>query len=251
LHREGVVELTSNVRPEQLPQVLARLERTAENSDAVDLLATTNMLSVGIDISRLGLMLMNGQPKTTSEYIQATSRVGRGKVPGLVVTLLRASKPRDRSHYEAFRPYHEALYRRVEPTSVTPWSLASRDRSLSAALVMMIRHGVGLRANGQAGSFRADDALVKAAVRRLNDMAAAADPDEAERVAAELNRLVTEWDRRARTAVERGETLKYDSSSGEALLKDFGERKEGWPTMHSMRSVDRQVRVLAVGEATR
>lgn len=251
LHRDGVVELTSNVRPEQLPQILTRLERPADHADAVDLLATTNMLSVGIDISRLGLMLMNGQPKTTSEYIQATSRVGRGKVPGLVVTLLRASKPRDRSHYEAFRPYHEALYRRVEPTSVTPWSLASRERSLSAALVLMIRHGVGLRANDQAGGFSATDSLVQAAVARLNAIAKAADPDEADRVAAELDRLVAEWDHRARTAAERGEVLKYDSPDGEALLKDFGERRDGWPTMHSMRSVDRQVRVLAVGEAAR
>lgn len=251
LHRDGVVELTSNVKPEQLPQILSRLEKPASHADCVDLLATTNMLSVGIDISRLGLMLMNGQPKTTSEYIQATSRVGRAKVPGLVVTLLRASKPRDRSHYEAFRPYHEALYRRVEPTSVTPWSMASRDRSLSAALVMMVRHGVGLRANDQAGAFSADDTLVRTAVERLYQIAASADPDETERVAAELSRLVAEWEHRARTAASRGETLKYDSPNGEALLKDFGEKKDGWPTMHSMRSVDRQVRVLAVGEAAR
>lgn len=192
LKRDGVVELTSNVRPEQLPQILAQLEREADHVEAVDLLATTNMLSVGIDISRLGLMLMNGQPKTTSEYIQATSRVGRGDVPGLVVTLLRASKPRDRSHYESFRAYHEALYRHVEPTSVTPWSLASRERALSAALVMVVRHGVGLRANEDAGNFSADDPRVRTAVERIRGMAAVADPDEVQRVTDELQRLVNE-----------------------------------------------------------
>ncbi|WP_104524521.1 helicase-related protein [Blastococcus atacamensis] len=251
LKRDGVVELTSNVRPEQLPQILAQLERKADHAEAVDLLATTNMLSVGIDISRLGLMLMNGQPKTTSEYIQATSRVGRGKVPGLVVTLLRASKPRDRSHYEAFRAYHEALYRYVEPTSVTPWSLASRERALSAALVMMVRHGVGLRSNEDAGEFSADDPRVKAAVERIRAIASLADPDEAQRVTDELQRLVNEWDHRASEAVARGEKLRYRSPKGEALLKEFGERKDGWETMHSMRSVDRQVRVLAIGETAR
>lgn len=94
LHRNGVIELTSNVDPGELIQFMRRLERPVGDPDAVDLVATTNMLSVGIDIGRLGLMLMNGQPKTTAEYIQATSRVGRAKVPGLVVTLLRANKPR-------------------------------------------------------------------------------------------------------------------------------------------------------------
>ncbi|MGY1810175.1 helicase-related protein [Blastococcus sp. SYSU D00669] len=251
LKRDGVVELTSNVKPEQLPQILSQLERDADHAEAVDLLATTNMLSVGIDISRLGLMLMNGQPKTTSEYIQATSRVGRGKVPGLVVTLLRASKPRDRSHYEAFRAYHEALYRHVEPTSVTPWSLASRKRALSAALVMLVRHGVGLRRNEDAGDFSADDPRVRAAVESIRGMAAAADPEELLRVTDELRALVSEWDHRAREAEARGEKLRYRSPNGEALLKEFGERKDGWETMNSMRSVDRQVRVLAVGEASR
>jgi hypothetical protein len=198
-------------------------------------------------------MLMNGQPKTTSEYIQATSRVGRSDVPGLVVTLLRSSKPRDRSHYEGFPSYHQALYRYVEPTSVTPWSLASRRRSLHAALTLLVRHGVGLRQNEQAGDFRADDAGVERAVQRLKAWAQRSDPEEASDVAADLQRLVGEWDHRARAAEALGLRLKYESSSKQApaLLCDFGEKKEGWETMHSMRSVDRQVRVLAIGETLR
>lgn len=216
--------------------------------DAVDLVATTNMLSVGIDISRLGMMLMNGQPKTTSEYIQATSRVGRANVPGLVITLLRAGKPRDRSHYESFRSYHESLYRHVEPTSVTPWSLASRERSLRAALVLLVRHGVGLRENGDAGDFSCDDPAVKKAIARLAATARSADPDEADQSERELHRFAHEWQERAERAVAQGERLHYQSRDNPALLKDFGEQGEGWPTMHSMRSVDRQVRVMAVGE---
>jgi hypothetical protein len=253
LRRDGVIELTSNVSASQLPRILERLEHGIEHDDTVDVVATTNMLSVGIDISRLGLMLMNGQPKTTSEYIQATSRVGRSDVPGLVVTLLRSSKPRDRSHYEGFPSYHQALYRYVEPTSVTPWSLASRRRSLHAALTLLVRHGVGLRQNEQAGDFRADDAGVERAVQRLKAWAQRSDPEEASDVAADLQRLVGEWDHRARAAEALGLRLKYESSSKQApaLLCDFGEKKEGWETMHSMRSVDRQVRVLAIGETLR
>lgn len=253
LRKDGVVELTSNVRADQLPGLLARLEHSVEQDDAVDLVATTNMLSVGIDIGRLGLMLMNGQPKTTAEYIQATSRVGRADVPGLVVTLLRAGKPRDRSHYEGFRTYHEALYRHVEPTSVTPWSLASRKRALHAALAILVRHGCGLRENDQAGDFHSDDGAVKRAVQVLADAAAEGDPDEASAVADDLARLVGDWEHRARTAESQGLRLKYQSSAADspALLCDFGERRDGWETMHSMRAVDRQVRVVAVGESLR
>lgn len=248
----GVVELTSNVHADELPEIITRLETRVGRQDAVDVLATTNMLSVGIDIRRLGVMLMNGQPKTTSEYIQATSRVGRSASrPGLVVTLLRANKPRDRSHYESFRAYHESLYRNVEPTSVTPWSLASRERSLRAAFVLLVRHGVGLRRNEQAGDFSADDPLVRRALDQLVEAARSADPDEAEASERELRRIAREWHEHAEVLTERGERLYYRSRTHAALLKDFGAKGEGWPTAHSMRSVDRQVRILAVGEGHR
>lgn len=246
----GVIELTSNVSGGQLVKYLQRLEKGVGDRDSVDLAATTNMLSVGIDISRLGLMLVNGQPKTTSEYIQATSRVGRSSVPGLVVTLLRAGKPRDRSHYESFRAYHDSIYRYVEPTSVTPWSLASRHRSVHAALVMLVRHGAGLRTNADAGAFRAEDRAVKKAVGLLLSAAVAAEPETEEETGQQVRSLVSEWERRARAAEAEGLSLRYHSSDKDypALLCDFGERRDGWETMHSMRSVDRTVRVVAIGE---
>ena len=105
------------------------------------------MISVGVDVDRLGLMVVMGQPQATSEYIQATSRVGR-KHPGLVVTLLNAARSRDRSHYEASRATTRALYRQVESTSVTPFSPRARDRALHAVLIALARLTVpGLREN--------------------------------------------------------------------------------------------------------
>lgn len=154
-HRElterEVQELTSNLARSDQPKLLDDLERPWDHERSVSFLVCTNMLSVGVDVKRLALMLMLGQPKATAEYIQATSRVGRHNIPGLVVTFLNSTRPRDRSHYETFDTYHQALYQHVEPTSVTPWSIPSRRRALHAALVVLVRHGIGLAAENQAG----------------------------------------------------------------------------------------------------
>ncbi len=83
-------------------------KREANPYDAV---LATSMLQVGVDVTRLGLMLMVGQPKNTAEYIQASSRVGRDPAgPGLVVTLGNWARPRDLAHFEQFRHYHETFY---------------------------------------------------------------------------------------------------------------------------------------------
>jgi hypothetical protein len=139
--QRDVLELTSRVSTGQVAATKSRLAKPFHDTDRVDTALATNMISVGLDITRLGLMMVLGQPKTSAEYIQATSRVGRDpNRPGLVVTIFNIHKPRDRSHYERFGSYHASFYRSVEATSVTPFSPRALDRALVGTLVALVRH---------------------------------------------------------------------------------------------------------------
>jgi len=139
-----VDELTSRVSSKEIPLKLDQLEVQYKKlwdkgeARAMDIVLATNMLSVGVDVNRLGLMAVNGQPKSTAEYIQATSRVGRS-FPGLVCTVLTWSRPRDLSHYETFEHYHATFYKHVEAQSVTPFAARAMDRGLTGVLVSHIR----------------------------------------------------------------------------------------------------------------
>ncbi|WP_165005050.1 MULTISPECIES: helicase-related protein [unclassified Enterococcus] len=141
------VELTSRKQGVEIPEILQKLEvkHTAndreERNHPIDTLIATNMLSVGVDISRLNAMFVVGQPKLTSEYIQATSRVGRNSL-GLVCTLYNSSRSRDRSHYETFQSYHQSLYRFVESSSVTPFSVPALKKAVAGVMVAMLRNNV-------------------------------------------------------------------------------------------------------------
>ncbi|RFA11794.1 helicase [Subtercola boreus] len=251
VHADRVLELTSRRGPEELPKDLRQLRMNAdESADAVDAVLSSNMLSVGIDVQRLALMLMVGQPKTTAEYIQATSRVGRGEVNGIVVTLFRSNRARDRSHFETFRGYHDALYRSVEPTSVTPWSLSSRDRSLGGALIVLLRHGIALLGpdDGAKALNLSDPRMrtsVEALVEQFLDLVQRSDADERDAVAAQVWQLLREWDQKAAAARKSGTHFRYERRlpSDEALVKRFGQSGPGWLVGDSMRSVEPNVAV--------
>ncbi|WP_221521537.1 helicase-related protein [Kitasatospora kifunensis] len=249
LDDDSVVELTSNIPRAAQPRLLERLGKGFKERGSVSFLATTNMLSVGVDVPRLGLMLMNGQPKTTSEYIQATSRVGRSRVPGLIVTLFRSTKPRDRSHYESFGVYHRSLYRHVEPTSVTPWSLPSRDRALHAVLTILVRHGIGLSAENRAGDILDHGHEVARIQSIVVDHVRRADPHEADAAEKQLADLIAEWQQEAEIARHEGGRLYYQSQGRlhTSLLTDFGKQGGLWETAQSMRNVDRECLIAVKG----
>lgn len=230
-----VLELTSRVPTNDVAAAKRRLALPYGSSSApVDIALATNMISVGLDITRLGLMMVLGQPKTSSEYIQATSRVGRDpNRPGLVVTLLNIHKPRDRSHYERFAAYHSLFYRNVEATSVTPFSPRALDRALPAALVAFCRHSVaGLTQAQQAkdiltlrGSL---DPLCQLVADRARDHKDEMTEQERKELAAKVlhrcNELLDDWLRIAQKAQDEGAELQYQhevTGIQRRLLYDF------------------------------
>lgn len=251
------VELSSRRSSRELPELLQALgadlvkfaEDPTEHAQPRDSVLASNMISVGVDVPRLGLMVVNGQPKSTAEYIQASSRVGRG-IPGLVVTLYNAGRPRDLSHYEHFRAYHGALYRSVEATSVTPWAPRARDKALHAVLAAMVRHLVpGLAADdGAVGLDAAAPEVV--AIRRAIErrVAAAVDAGEAAETSEELAAVLSEWARKADQArgttaglrywkkrARVGQVAPHLMCSAEEATPGIG---QAWPTPNTMREVE-------------
>ena len=238
----AVAQLTSRSSAQENARTFDRLAAPRGAPDCLDAVLATNMLSVGVDVDRLAAMVINGQPLTTAEYIQASSRIGRGGVPGLVVANYFRHQARSLSHYENFRPYHESFYRFVEPTSVTPFTYQVRKRALHAALVTALRHGCGdLTANDAAGRFRRDDAQVQAAVEALKRRCRRAAGDAADDTARHLDRLVDEWHDEAARCRRENRGLRYDcrDQSADRLLGTFdGARPGRWKTLNSMRNVE-------------
>ena len=217
------VELTSRVGTAEVADAKRKLALDFTEDQRVDVALATNMISVGLDITRLGLMLVSGQPKTTSEYIQATSRVGRDPArPGLVVTLLNVHKPRDRSHYERFPAFHESFYRNVEATSVTPFSSRALDRGLPAVTVALARLGIdGLTPTPAARdveTHRAEtDTIAGAVGERAQRHADGLPADAGRAVQRRVQSLLDDWAALAREAGEVGVTFGYARGRNESV----------------------------------
>jgi len=192
-------ELTSRISSSEIPEVLKKLEEEfrIENNKAIDICLATNMVATGVDISRLGLMFIHGQPKTTAEYIQASSRVGRKLPdgPGLIFVLYSPSKPRDKSQYEQFQGYHSRIYSNVEPTSVTPFSVNAREKALHAVIVGLIRHFSEnrLRKNPEIPDNSEFDTLIKIIKALILSRCEIVDKDEMKNTERLIDKRVRFW----------------------------------------------------------
>lgn len=254
-------ELTSRKSGTDIPKILERLEATfdktleaqraadrkegkpATSSVPYDVILATNMISVGVDIERLGLMLVAGQPKNTSEYIQATSRVGRSNDgPGLVCTVFNWARPRDLSHYERFEHYHETFYKHVEALSVTPFSARALDRGLTGVMVALMRllddH---LNANLKAGEVADTDLLWAKVFDVLSKRGenATHDPAVASRIKEMLDRRRDEW--LSRVHNQKAHKLGYRPEGGATvgLLEQAGDgKREMFDCLSSLRDVE-------------
>lgn len=167
---------------------LQTIQTPNDYEKGIDIVFATNMISVGVDIPRLGAMIMHGQPRTTAEYIQASSRVGRAH-PGIVITAYNHNKSKDRSIYEMFKNYHQSIYRYVESSSVTPYSKGSRDKNLAAVFVGLAK------ANGVKGPtlVDSDKPLLDDAKRWILDSVKEVDPEEKQATEIEINKIIEIW----------------------------------------------------------
>jgi len=158
-HERGVEELTGRKTQSEINMIRDKLERKLPDEDVISVLLATNMISVGVDIERLALMLVNGHPKSATEYIQATGRIGRrNESPGMVFTLYNPYKPRDLSQYENFRGFHSMMQKFVEESTLTPFSVRAYSRAIHAAFIAMARHSIPhLSENENADDFEIDD----------------------------------------------------------------------------------------------
>jgi len=227
-----VPELTSRESTDQVSDTKRRLALGFADKEHIDVALATNMISVGLDITRLGLMVVLGQPKAAAEYIQATSRVGRDVAkPGLVVTLLNIHRPRDRSHFERFEAFHGSFYRSVEATSVTPFAPRALDRALPAVVVALARH---LRTTMTPSTGALEVTKERTALSVIADVLAergrthktGVSREDEERLDANLRGrvkdLLDSWYKVAKVQQENNARLRYqeyEGSAGPALLR--------------------------------
>lgn len=236
--------LTSQSSPEENAQTFLALERQRNEQGCIDTALATNMVSVGLDVSRLAVMIINGQPLTTAEYIQASSRVGRSQVPGVVCVNYYRDQTRSLSHYENFRPYHESFYRYVEPSSVTPYTYQARRRALHAALVLAIRYGIpALLQNDAAVNLNINDAATQQLVEIFIQRCATADPSRQNEVKQHVHELLSAWQGHAERCQLTKRALHYhvhrkDKGADRLLYAHEDDVTGLWPTLQSMRNVE-------------
>lgn len=235
-----ILELTSRKRNDEIPRAIEQLAVPyGNNNSSIDICLSSNIIEVGIDIDRLGLMTIVGQPKTTAQYIQVSGRVGRKPniSPGLVITIYGASKPRDRSHFEHFQTYHERLYAQVEPTSVTPFAHPVLKRALHAAILAYIRQ----TNSSDMKPYPFPKSEFNQAAQVIIKRAELSDPSSKQDVIAEIDRIQQNWENWERTewsANPHGGNPKQGLMMYAGLKNNADSQALVWEVPTSMRNVD-------------
>ncbi|BBD62930.1 helicase domain protein (plasmid) [Nostoc sp. HK-01] len=242
-HLCQILELTGRIRSDKVPESISKLEvrcGNTNNQQPIDVCLASNIIEVGVDIDRLSLMAVVAQPKTTSQYIQVTGRVGRRwwERPGLVVTIYSPTRPRDRSHFEKFRSYHQQLYAQVEPTSITPFSPPVLDRALHAIMAIYVRQTGDQQTVQNPEPY--PDSLIEQLREILIPRIQLIDEAEIENFEKVFDKRASQWRRWQRTNWER----KGRDATDIPLLRAAGDyasrewQRLSWATPMSMRNVD-------------
>jgi len=250
-----VAELTSRMSSSQIPATLRHLAQTFDPSvtdgpKPIDVLLATNMISVGVDVPRLGLMVVGGQPKSTAEYIQATSRVGRSAAgPGLVYTISNWARPRDLSHFERFEHFHATFYRHVEATTLTPFAPRALDRGLTGVLTGMIRHRVpDWNPNPTAQDVDVDASIIEEITDLITTRAEQVtdDPAVAELVENEIETRLQRWSVRVaqRQTGQLGYKERRDGATAGLLRQPSAEPWSYFTCPNSLREVEPGINLL-------
>jgi hypothetical protein len=145
-HREMTVEYhSSRSTGAEVANLVHRVQTPPQWNDAafLDAVVATAMISHGVDLERFNLMVMDGIPAETAEYIQASSRSGRKHV-GMVVVVLPAFSIRATSIYHRFLEYHEHIERMVSPVPVNRFAKYAARRTLPGIVMGLVygRHAV-------------------------------------------------------------------------------------------------------------
>lgn len=236
------LELTSRVSQQEINETLNALEKPNGLGGSPDFVLATNMVSVGVDVPRLGLMVLQGTPKARSEYIQASSRVGRSDMsPGLVLCVFNASKARDRSSFESFITWHRSIYAQVETTGVTPFASRARDKALHAALVGMVRHSIeGMLEKPDSNLIIEEN--IQPIFEFIKNRVTRVSPRDLDETLDQLEELLDDWISRSPSEYKNprkiGDSLMQAAEAYAQRLAQGRFPEEAWATLNSMRSVE-------------
>jgi len=231
---EGFRNLSSQTGSSELPGILATMERKMDKGDALNAVATTSMFGTGVDVTRLSLMIVHGQPKSASQYIQAVGRIGRSRA-GLAVVFFRVSKPRDLNHYEYFTGYHRKLPVAVEPITVKPLAPKALEKTIGGLLAIIVRNwrneriqlpqgidieeGAALIRQIEAPALRA---IIECFERKWLDQPEERRPPNKERFLDYVRSQIERWQEFARRQQEAGQALHYKGGSPVTLGSSQG-----------------------------